>query len=77
MTWAIEKTSRTGFKLGIVMLVSPIVLLAFHVVLMVPSVLLVYPIAHFRGDYAWWGRAASWAAMLPSGWGAFVVCRLI
>ena len=72
-----DKTEARFAKFAIVALAFPILLLAFHQLLEVPSLFIIYPLAHFNGHYRFWGEAISAVDLLPAGWGAFVVCKLI
>jgi len=64
-------------KILIVTLVFPIVLLVFHQVLLVPTVLLGSIMVHFFGDPKLWGTVFSVVALVPAGWGAVATCKLI
>jgi hypothetical protein len=64
-------------KLLIAILVFPILVSAFHILLMVPSVFVGILAMHLGGDPKFWGKALSFMALVPACWGAFVVCKLI
>ena len=64
-------------KLIIVILVFPTLVVAFHMLLMVPAILIGSLLMHFGGHPEFWGKALSVIALLPACWGAFAVCKLV
>jgi hypothetical protein len=66
-----------GVKLLVVIFVFPILVLVFHQLLMVPSILVGALLVHFGGHPGFWGKTLSVIALIPACWGAVAVCKLI
>ena len=64
-----------ALKLGVAIFVFPVLVLAFHTLLMVPAVSLGLLLTHFAGDPGFWGKTLSLVALLPACWGAVTVCK--
>jgi hypothetical protein len=66
-----------ALKLIIATLVFPILVLVFHMLLMVPAIFLDLLLTNFAGHPEFWGKTLPVVALLPSCWGAIVVCKWI
>lgn len=64
-------------RLIIVVLVFPILVLAFHVLLIVPALFVDPLLVHFGGHPKFWANTLSVLALLPACWGAATVCKWI
>ena len=66
-----------ALKLVIALLGFPVLVLAFHMLLMLPSVFVGLLLLRFGGTPKFWGNALSAVSLLLAGWGAVVVCKQI
>jgi hypothetical protein len=64
-------------RIFIVVFVFLILVLAFHLLLMVPAMFVGFLLVHFGGNPGFWGRTLSIVALLPACWGAVAVCKRI
>jgi hypothetical protein len=64
-------------RLVIVVFIFPILVLAFHALLIVPAVIVEPFFVHFWGHPKFWAKALSIVGLLPAGWVAIVLCRRI
>ncbi len=81
MAVAVGKRERVwgnrALKLGVAIFVFPVLVLAFHTLLLVPAVFLDLLLTHFAGNPGFWGKTLSVVALLPACWGALTVCKWI
>jgi len=64
-------------KLAIVMLVFPVLVLAFHELLVLPALIVGYLLMHFAGHPKVIGETLGLLTMIPACWGAVVMCKWI
>lgn len=64
-------------KIIVITLVFPTLVLAFHMVLMLPAILIGYLLIHFVGHPEFWGKVLSDLAFLPACWGAFAISKMV
>ena len=64
-------------RLVIVVFVFPILVLAFHILFMVPAFFIDSSLVHFGGHPKFWAKTLSVVALLPACWGAGTVCKWI
>jgi len=71
-----EAVQNRVVKILVVTIIFPILVVAFHFLLMIPAIFVGSLLTHFAGHPEFWGKALSVLALLPACWGAFVVCKL-
>jgi len=59
----------------IVVFVFPILVLAFHVLLMLPAFFVDSLLVHIGGHPKFWAKTLSLVALLPACWGAVAMCK--
>jgi uncharacterized RDD family membrane protein YckC len=73
------KNVRENFmvRLAIVIFVFPILVLAFHALLIIPAFFVGPLLMHFGGHPKFWANTLSLVALLPACWGAIAICKRI
>ena len=64
-------------KLSIVTLVFPVAVLVFHVLLVLPSFILLKLITYLGGSATFWATALSVGALFPAGYGALLIGKML
>jgi hypothetical protein len=64
-------------KLLIVLVVFPVLVLAFHVLLMLPAFFVDSLLVRVGGHPKFWAKTLSIIALLPACWGAVAICKWI
>ena len=64
-------------KFIVIIIVFPILVIAFSNLLLVPAFFVQYLLVHVVGHLIFWSKTLSVVALIGGCWGAYTVCKLI
>ena len=64
-------------KFIVIIIVFPILVIAFSYLLLVPAFFVQYLLVHVVGHLIFWSKTLSVVALIGGCWGAYTVCKLI